>query len=116
MSERLLAGLVTAVAVAPNCALCILGPAFFGSILAGALGWFGWLDPVLATGVMIIGALVVFGLARKWNARARHSGSSVSSEPRPAPDPAAELFGGYGSQEESQTPILLSTQFRPQSR
>ena len=90
MSEKLLAGLVTAVAVGPICALCILGPAFFGSLLAGALGWFGWLDPMLATGVMIIGAIVVFGLARKWNARARHSRSSVSSEPQLTSDPAAE--------------------------
>ena len=90
MSEKLLAGLVTAVAVGPICALCILGPAFFGSLLAGALGWFGWLDPMLATGVMIIGAIVVFGLARKWNARSRHSRSSVSSEPQLTSDPAAE--------------------------
>ncbi len=90
MSEKLLAGLVTAVAVGPICVLCILGPAFFGSLLAGALGWFGWLDPMLATGVMIIGAIVVFGLARKWNARARHSRSSVSGEPQLTSDPAAE--------------------------
>ncbi len=90
MIEKLLAGLVTAVAVGPICALCILGPAFFGSLLAGALGWFGWLDPMLATGVMIISAIVVFGLARKWNARARHSRSSVSSEPQLTSEPAAE--------------------------
>ncbi len=114
MNEKLLAGLVTAVVVAPICALCILGPAFLVSALAGALGWFGWLDPVLATGLAIVGALVVFGLARKWNARARHSGSSDSSEPRPAP--AAERFGGYGPQEESQMPVLRSTDRRPQSR
>jgi uncharacterized membrane protein len=90
MIEKLLAGLVTAVAVGPICVLCILGPAFFGSLLAGALGWFGWLDPMLATGVMIIGAIVVFGLARKWKPRARHSRSSVSSEPQLTSEPAAE--------------------------
>ncbi len=114
MSEKILAGLFTAVVVAPICALCILGPAFFGSLLAGALGWFGWLDPVLAAGVMIMGAAVVFGLARKWNARARHAGSSVSNEPRPAP--AAERFGEYGPQNESQKPGLRSPHLRPQSR
>lgn len=81
MSEKLLAGLVTAVVIAPICALCILGPAVLGSLLAGTLGWLGGLGPVRTTGLMLIAGVVVYGLVRTWNTR--RSGASASSEPRP---------------------------------
>lgn len=41
MSDKLVGGIVTAVAIAPICAVCVLGPALVGSILAGGLTWLG---------------------------------------------------------------------------
>ncbi len=40
MSEKPVAALVAALAIAPICAVCILGPAFVGSALAWIFGWF----------------------------------------------------------------------------
>ncbi len=37
MGEKVVAGIVTAAAIAPICAVCILGPAAVGSLFAGAL-------------------------------------------------------------------------------
>ncbi len=45
MSEKLLAGLVAAVVIAPLCALCVLGPLFLGSAIALVTGWFNGLNP-----------------------------------------------------------------------
>ena len=45
MDDKIVAGAVTAVVVAPICAFCILGPAVVGSLLGGISGWIGgdWL-------------------------------------------------------------------------
>ncbi len=40
MNEKPVAALVAALAIAPICAVCILGPAFVGSVLASIFGWF----------------------------------------------------------------------------
>ena len=49
MGEKLIAGIVTAAAVAPTCAVCLPGPAPVGSLFAGAFArrWeFGPVAPV----------------------------------------------------------------------
>ncbi len=40
MSDKPVAAFVAALAIAPICAICILGPAFIGSVLASIFGWF----------------------------------------------------------------------------
>lgn len=71
MSDKILAGLVTAVAVAPICALCILGPAIFASIFAGVAGWFGGLGPALTTGLVLVAGIAVYRSVRRRNGRQR---------------------------------------------
>lgn len=56
MNEKFVAGLVTAVAIAPICALCILGPAAIGALFAGAFGWFGDIGPFGTGLIMVVAA------------------------------------------------------------
>jgi hypothetical protein len=69
MSEKLVAGLVTAVVIAPVCAVCVLGPAAIVSILAGIAGWFGGFDPVIAVGLGLAAGTAVYGIVRRRRAR-----------------------------------------------
>ena len=70
MSDKLVAGLVTAAAVGPICAVCILGPTFVFSWVSGI---FSGLGPVVATGLAIIAVILTYGLLRRR--RARRAGS-----------------------------------------
>ncbi len=65
MSDKLIAGAVTALGVVPICAVCILGPAAVGSMVAGAFGWIGGLGPVLTTGLAIIFGYFIYGIVRR---------------------------------------------------
>ena len=56
MSEKIVAGIVTAGAIAPICAVCILGPAAVGSLFAGAFGWLGDFGPLGIVALMIAAA------------------------------------------------------------
>ena len=69
MSEKLVAGLVTAAVVAPLCAVCILGPALLASMFAGGLGWLGGFDPVVTVGLVLAAGIAVYGIARRRRAR-----------------------------------------------
>lgn len=69
MSEQLLAGIVTAVAIAPLCATCILGPAFLVSFFTGISAWFDGLDPVVTVATALVAGLAVYGLIRKRGTR-----------------------------------------------
>jgi hypothetical protein len=53
MGEKFVAGIVTAAAIAPICAVCILGPAAIGSLFAGAFGWLGDFGPLGTLALMI---------------------------------------------------------------
>ena len=70
MNDKLLAGLFTAAVIAPLCAVCILGPALLGSMLAVAFGWIADLRPVVTTGLAIIAAILVYGIMRRRKAKA----------------------------------------------
>ena len=69
MSEKLVAGLVTAAVVAPLCAVCILGPAVLASIFAGITGWLGGFDPVVTTGLVLAAGIAVYGIVRRRRAQ-----------------------------------------------
>ena len=62
MSDKLVAGLVTAAVVGPICSLCILGPMF---IFSWATGWFAGLSPVVAGGLAIMAAIGAYGFAKR---------------------------------------------------
>ena len=81
MAEKLLAGVVAAVAVVPICAVCILGPAVIGSMFAALFAWSGGLGPVLATTLAIGVGIVTLGVFRRRSVRAgqRAPGGSVDS-------------------------------------
>ena len=69
MTDKLVAGLVTAVVIAPICSLCILGPAVFASIFAGIVGWLGGLGPALTTGLVIVAGIIVYAKVRRRRAQ-----------------------------------------------
>ncbi len=83
MSDKPIAMFVTAVGIAPICALCILGPVVLGSLLAGAFAWLGDAGPVLTMGLMIVAGLLVHRTIRRRKGRTR--GRAERSEPLPAP-------------------------------
>lgn len=87
MSEKPIAFLVTAVAVAPLCAVCILGPAALGAVATGLAGWIGGLGPITTTGTAVGAAAVVYGVVR-WNrARAIAKSRGLVSQQRKARPP-----------------------------
>ncbi len=66
MSEKPVAALVAALAIAPICAICILGPAFVGSALASIFGWFAGPGVIgLAIIVMALGVGLYLLVKRK---------------------------------------------------
>ncbi len=85
MSEKLVAGVVTAVAITPICAVCILGPAAIGSLFAGAFGWLGGFGPLATLALMITAGALVYRhfLRRKARALSNHEESTDA-------DPSAE--------------------------
>ncbi len=86
MSDKLLAGVVAAAAVVPICAVCILGPAFVGSMIAGAFGWLGGLSPVLATGPAIIFGILIYGIVRRQKSKALRRGTGTPFGPSAVSD------------------------------
>ena len=69
MSDKPLAILVTALAIAPVCAVCILGTAAVGVGLAGVLGWFSDLGPLATTSGAIFAALLAYRLIQRNRGR-----------------------------------------------
>ena len=69
MGEKLIAGLVTAVVVAPLCVACILGPAVVASLLAGVTGWLAGFEPITAIALAAFAGILVIGIMRRRRAR-----------------------------------------------
>ncbi len=86
MSDKPIAMLVTATAIAPVCALCVLGPAVLGSLLAGTFAWLGGTGPVLTMGLMIVAGLLVHRTTRRRKVQTQDR--AERSEPIPAPRPS----------------------------
>ncbi len=85
MSDKPIAMLVTAVGIAPICALCILGPAVLGSLLAGAFAWLGATGPVLTIGLMIVAGLLVYRTIRRRKVQTQDRGQRSELIPAPRP-------------------------------
>lgn len=83
MSDKPVAVLVTALAMAPICAVCVLGPAVFVSAVAGLSGWFGGIDLLTTTGLAIVGALLV----ALWIRRKKTKVAAGADRP---PDPSRQ--------------------------
>jgi len=68
MRENLLAGTVTAIVIAPLCAVCVFGPAAIGGFFAVWLGWMGDLSASQIIAFGVIAAAIVFGITRyrRW--------------------------------------------------
>ncbi len=80
MGEKFVAGIVTAAAIAPICAVCILGPAAIGSLFAGAFSWLGDFGPLGTIALMIAaaaGVLVIRHFSRR-RLRAPHGREGFS--------------------------------------
>ena len=96
MSDKFVAGLVTAVAIAPICALCLLGPAVAVSLIGGAAGWLGGAGPVLSIGIMLAMAALVWRTLRRRELRRElrsRGGAELSSHPA-TPVPARQQDHG----------------------
>jgi hypothetical protein len=69
MSDRITAGLVTFAAILPLCAVCVLGPAAVGSLIAGFGAWVGgfgfWAVLLVAVG----GAAAIHKMLRQRRRR-----------------------------------------------
>ncbi len=89
MSDKPIAMLVTAAAIAPICALCVLGPAVLGSLLAGAFAWLGDAGPVLTIGLMIVAGHLVYRTIRRRKVQTRDRGQRFETiaAPRPSRNP-----------------------------
>lgn len=69
MNEKLLAGLVAAVAIAPLCAVCILGPAVIASIFTGIAARLGGFDVAVTAGLAFVAGITVLAIVRKRKGR-----------------------------------------------
>ena len=85
MHDKIVAGAVTAVVIAPMCAVCILGPAVVGSVLGGISGWVGGLSPVLTTGLALATGILVLGIVRRRRTRIIPRDESSAPAPERAP-------------------------------
>ncbi len=65
MNGKPVVPLLIAAIICPICMLSILAPALLGSALAGVFAWFGGFDPVAATGLAVIFAILVYVYFRR---------------------------------------------------
>lgn len=72
MSDKVTAGLVTFAAVVPLCAVCLLGPAAAGVLLASLAGWLGGFG-TLAIGLAAAGSAALGYTLWRRRRRARES-------------------------------------------
>lgn len=77
MNDKLVAGIVTAGAITPLCAVCVLGPAAIGSLVAGAFGWLWGVGPVLTVALMAAAGFLVYRTLRR-----RHQPNEAAGEHR----------------------------------
>ncbi len=71
MSDRPLAGIMTALVAVPLVVLCcvaLTAPLLVGSIIAAITAWIGGVDPVSAVLIALIAAGAVIGI-RQWRKR-----------------------------------------------
>jgi len=77
MSDKPIAGLVTAVAIAPLLAVCCFGPAVVASAFAGIAAWFSGANAVTTTGLAILAAILAYGFVRRRTAKTGTTGKAT---------------------------------------
>ena len=65
MSDKITAGLVTFAAILPLCAVCVLGPAAIGSVIAGLAAWLSGFSFLATMLVAVGGAAAIYRLLRQ---------------------------------------------------
>lgn len=75
MNDKGVAGLTTALLIAPLVVVCCLGPAVLGSALGALVGWLGGFGPAEVFGAALAGGLSVYGLFRWRRRQARRAGT-----------------------------------------
>jgi len=68
MSDKPVAGLVAAIAVAPLCVLCVLGPAAFVAAGGWFLAWLGGLGMPLSASVLAVGGWLAWRILQRRSA------------------------------------------------
>ena len=99
MGEKFVAGIVTAAAIAPICAVCILGPAVIGSLFGGAFGWLGGFGLLGTIALMIAAAAGVllyrhFSRKRMRAPHSREGFSDVESHAAPTREGCSRIPAG----------------------
>ena len=93
MTDKMVAGIVTGVMVAPLCALCALGPAAVGSALTGVLGWLGRTGPTVTVVLSVATGLLIYRSIRRRRRRDIGLASplrSLESKPNPIMRPESQ--------------------------
>jgi uncharacterized protein YcfJ len=75
MDEKPIAGIVTAIIIAPLVALCCLGPLVIGSALGGVVGWFSGQGLGL-TAVLVFSAGAVGYAVTRWRRASSREGNA----------------------------------------
>ena len=70
MSDKLVAGIITAAVISPICVVCILGPAAIGTLFAGAFGWIGGFGPLATIALMIAAGALLYNHFRRKRVQA----------------------------------------------
>ena len=70
MRDKPVAALAAVLVVAPICAVCLLGPAIFGAVIAGLGGWLSGNGPLTVAGVAILGGIGALALRYRRRQRA----------------------------------------------
>lgn len=81
MSDKPVAGLVTAIAVAPLCLVCVLGPAALVAAGGWLLAWLGSFDMPLIAAVVAVGGWL------GWRALKRRSADHETRKPETSQRP-----------------------------
>lgn len=80
MSEKLMAGVITAAIIAPICSVCILGTAALGGFLGSMAAWIGGFGPFATTGIIIATAAILVTFSkRRSRASVKAKSKSTSS-------------------------------------
>lgn len=69
MSDKPMAGAMTAIIITPILAVCCLGPVIFASTLGSVFAWFAGLDPFAVAAVALIAGGVGVAFAKRRRAR-----------------------------------------------
>ena len=79
MANKPIAGLLTALAVAPLCLVCALGPAAVAAVAGSFLAWLGGFGLPLAAAVLAVGSCFAWRALRQRSALRETQGSSEAS-------------------------------------